>query len=228
MMNSEDVFILNIETATKNCSVSLAKNGDTIALREIAEEGYSHAEKLHVFIEEIIAESKISFEDLNAIAVSQGPGSYTGLRIGVSSAKGLCYALNIPMIAIDTLQSLAAQISISKGIIIPMIDARRMEVFNAIYDKSLNTLKPVSAEIITEESYQTNEEEIHFLGDGASKCKEFLHKSNFIFYDEIIYPSAKQMSLLSFEKYKNSDTVDVAYFEPLYVKDFMITKKKAL
>lgn len=227
-MNSEDVFILNIETATKNCSVSLAKNGDTIALREIAEEGYSHAEKLHVFIEEIIAESKISFEDLNAIAVSQGPGSYTGLRIGVSSAKGLCYALNIPMIAIDTLQSLAAQISISKGIIIPMIDARRMEVFNAIYDKSLNTLKPVSAEIITEESYQTNEEEIHFLGDGASKCKEFLHKSNFIFYDEIIYPSAKQMSLLSFEKYKNSDTVDVAYFEPLYVKDFMITKKKAL
>lgn len=227
-MNSEDVFILNIETATKNCSVSLAKNGDTIALREIAEEGYSHAEKLHVFIEEIIAESKISFEDLNAIAVSQGPGSYTGLRIGVSSAKGLCYALNIPMIAIDTLQSLAAQISISKGIIIPMIDARRMEVFSAIYDKSLNTLKPVSAEIITEESYQTNEEEIHFLGDGASKCKEFLHKSNFIFYDEIIYPSAKQMSLLSFEKYKNSDTVDVAYFEPLYVKDFMITKKKAL
>ena len=227
-MNSEDVFILNIETATKNCSVSLAKNGDTIALREIAEEGYSHAEKLHVFIEEIIAESKISFEDLNAIAVSQGPGSYTGLRIGVSSAKGLCYALNIPMIAIDTLQSLAAQISISKGIIIPMIDARRMEVFNAIYDKSLNTLKPVSAEIITEESYQTNEEEIHFLGDGASKCKEFLHKSNFIFYDEIIYPSAKQMSLLSFEKYKNSDTVDVGYFEPFYVKDFMITKKKAL
>ena len=227
-MNSEDVFILNIETATKNCSVSLAKNGDTIALREIAEEGYSHAEKLHVFIEEIIAESKISFEDLNAIAVSQGPGSYTGLRIGVSSAKGLCYALNIPMIAIDTLQSLAAQISISKGIIIPMIDARRMEVFSAIYDKSLNTLKPVSAEIITEESYQTNEEEIHFLGDGASKCKEFLHKSNFIFYDEIIYPSAKQMSLLSFEKYKNSDTVDVAYFAPLYVKDFMITKKKAL
>ena len=227
-MNSEDVFILNIETATKNCSVSLATNGDTITLREIAEEGYSHAEKLHVFIEEIIAESKISFEDLNAIAVSQGPGSYTGLRIGASSAKGLCYALNIPMIAIDTLQSLAAQISISKGIIIPMIDARRMEVFNAIYDKSLNTLKPVSAEIITEESYQTNEEEIHFLGDGASKCKEFLHKSNFIFYDEIIYPSAKQMSLLSFEKYKNSDTVDVAYFEPLYVKDFMITKKKAL
>ena len=228
MMNSEDVFILNIETATKNCSVSLSKNGETIALREIAEEGYSHAEKLHVFIEEIISESTIAFQDLNAIAVSQGPGSYTGLRIGVSSAKGLCFALNIPLIAIDTLQSLAAQITISEGTIIPMIDARRMEVFSAIYDRTLNTIKPVSAEIITEESYQDNEEQIHFIGDGASKCKELLHKTNFIFHDEIIYPSSQQMSLLSFEKYKKSDTVDVAYFEPLYVKDFMIMKKKAV
>ena len=227
-MNSEDVFILNIETATKNCSISLSKNGETIALREIAEEGYSHAEKLHVFIEEIISESTIAFQDLNAIAVSQGPGSYTGLRIGVSSAKGLCFALNIPLIAIDTLQSLAAQITISEGTIIPMIDARRMEVFSAIYDRNLNTIKPVSAEIITEESYQDNEEQIHFIGDGASKCKELLHKTNFIFHDEIIYPSSQQMSLLSFEKYKKSDTVDVAYFEPLYVKDFMIMKKKAV
>ena len=225
-MNTTDVFILNIETATKKCSVSIAKNGETIALREIAEEGYSHAEKLHVFIEELISESKITFKDLNAIAVSQGPGSYTGLRIGVSSAKGLCYALNIPLIAVDTLQSLAAQISISNGFIIPMIDARRMEVFSAIYDKDLNNIQKVVAEIITEESYQNQDEEMHFLGDGASKCKEFLNKSNFIFHDEIIYPSAKEMSKLSFEKYKISDTVDVAYFEPLYVKDFMITKKK--
>ena len=226
-MNTTDVFILNIETATKKCSVSIAKKGETIALREIAEEGYSHAEKLHVFIEELISESKITFKDLNAIAVSQGPGSYTGLRIGVSSAKGLCYALNIPLIAVDTLQSLAAQISIYNGFIIPMIDARRMEVFSAIYDKDLNNIQKVAAEIITEESYQNQDEEMHFLGDGASKCKEFLNKSNFIFHDEIIYPSAKEMSKLSFEKYKISDTVDVAYFEPLYVKDFMITKKKA-
>ena len=227
-MNTTDVFILNIETATKNCSVSIAKNGETIALREIAEEGYSHAEKLHVFIEELISESKISFKDLNAIAVSQGPGSYTGLRIGVSSAKGLCYALNIPLIAVDTLQSLAAQISVSNGFIIPMIDARRMEVFSAIYDKDLNNIQKVAAEIITEESYQNRDEEMHFLGDGATKCKEFLNKNNFIFHDEIIYPSAKEMSKLSFEKYKISDTVDVAYFEPLYVKDFLITKKKTL
>ena len=220
------IYILNIETATKNCSVGLAKNGKTIAFREIAEEGYSHAEKLHVFIDELLQESRISFKDLNAIAISQGPGSYTGLRIGVSSAKGLCYALHIPLIAIDTLQSLAAQVSISEGIIIPMIDARRMEVFSAQYDSKLNQIQPVSAEIITEESYQNSEDLIHFLGDGARKCKEFLHQNNFIFHDEVIFPSAKEMSLLSYEKYKISDIVDVAYFEPLYVKDFMITKKK--
>ena len=221
-MNTTDVFILNIETATKKCSVSIAKKGETIALREIAEEGYSHAEKLHVFIEELISESKITFKDLNAIAVSQGPGSYTGLRIGVSSAKGLCYALNIPLIAVDTLQSLAAQISISNGFIIPMIDARRMEVFSATFDKDLNTIQKVAAEIITEESYQNRDEEIHFVGDGAPKCKEFLCKSNFVFHDEVIYPSAKEMSKLSFEKHKKSDTVDVAYFEPFYLKDFMM------
>jgi len=227
-MEAKDIFILNIETATKNCSVAVAKNGVTIALREIAEEGYSHAEKLHVFINELVEESKISLQNLNAIAVSQGPGSYTGLRIGVSSAKGLCYALNIPLIAVDTLQSLAAQISIPKGLIIPMLDARRMEVFSATYDGKLNTIQAVAVEIITEESYQELEQEIHFLGDGATKCKAFLNKSNFTFHDAIIYPSSLQMGLLSFEKYKKSDTVDVAYFEPLYVKDFMITKKKSL
>ena len=226
-MELPDVFILNIETATKNCSVSIAKNGVTIAFREIADEGYSHAEKLHVFINELVEESKISLQNLAAIAVSQGPGSYTGLRIGVSSAKGLCYALNIPLIAIDTLQSLAAQLTISNGLIVPMIDARRMEVFSAVYDQNFYNLMPVSAEIITEESYQNEARELHFVGDGAAKCKELLNKSNFIFHDEIIYPSAAQMSLLSFEKHKKSDIVDVAYFEPLYVKDFMITRKKS-
>ncbi|WP_035759838.1 tRNA (adenosine(37)-N6)-threonylcarbamoyltransferase complex dimerization subunit type 1 TsaB [Flavobacterium tegetincola] len=227
-MSTQDIYILNIETATKNCSVAVAKNGHTIALREIAEEGYSHAEKLHVFIEELISESNLTFKDFNAIAVSQGPGSYTGLRIGISSAKGLCYALNIPLIAVDTLQSLAAQIKINEGTIIPMIDARRMEVFSASYDQNLNQIQAVAAEIITEESYQNRNDEVHFLGDGASKCKIYMDKDNFTFHDTIIYPSANEMSFLSFEKYKKSDTVDVAYFEPLYVKDFMITKKKVL
>ena len=227
-MVEKDTYILNIETATKNCSVALAKNGKTIALREIAEEGYSHAEKLHVFIEELLTEVGLQFKKLDAVAVSQGPGSYTGLRIGVSSAKGICYALNIPLIAVDTLQSLAAQAGTTSGCIIPMIDARRMEVFSAIYDNKLQQIQAVAAEIITEESYQDREDEIHFLGDGAAKCKEFLHKNNFIFHDAIVYPSAKEMSFLSYEKYKKSDTVDVAYFEPLYVKDFMIVKKKVL
>ena len=145
-------IILNIETATKNCSVALAKEGKTIAYKEIAEQNFSHAEKLHVFIEELLAENQLQFSDLSAIAVSQGPGSYTGLRIGVSSAKGFCYALNIPMIAIDTLQLLAKQIHIEEGIIIPMIDARRMEVFTAFYDKNHNKIRNTQAAIIDENS----------------------------------------------------------------------------
>ena len=147
-------IILNIETATKNCSVAIAKEGKTIAFREIAEQNFSHAEKLHVFIAELLSENQLQFSNLNAVAVSQGPGSYTGLRIGVSSAKGFCYALNIPMIAIDTLQLLAKQIQIEDGIIIPMIDARRMEVFSAFYDKNYQQIRNTQAEIIDETSYQ--------------------------------------------------------------------------
>ena len=132
-------YILNIETATKNCSVSLAKEGKTILCKEIAEEGYSHAERLHVFIEDLVQEAGIHFKDIQAIAVSQGPGSYTGLRIGVSAAKGLCYALNVPLIAVDTLQVLASQVQVEDGLIIPMIDARRMEVYSAIFDVKFET-----------------------------------------------------------------------------------------
>lgn len=219
-------YILNIETATKNCSVALAKEGKTIFSKEIAEEGYSHAERLHVFIEEIIKEVGITLQDLSAVAVSQGPGSYTGLRIGVSAAKGLCYALNIPLIAIDTLQALASQVTISNGLIIPMIDARRMEVYSAVFSPNLEQKREVLAEIITENSFENLQETLYFVGDCAEKCKSVLTKENYIFLDEIVYPSAKEMSFLSFEKFKKSDTVDVAYFEPYYLKDFMITTPK--
>lgn len=219
-------YILNIETATKNCSVALAKNGKTIVCKEIAEEGYSHAERLHVFIEEIIKEAGITLNDLSAIAVSQGPGSYTGLRIGVSAAKGLCYALDIPLIAVDTLQALASQVAISNGLIIPMIDARRMEVYSAVFAPNLERKREVLAEIITENSFENLQETLYFVGDCAEKCKSVLTKENYIFLDEIVYPSAKEMSLISFEKFKKSDTVDVAYFEPYYLKDFMITTPK--
>ena len=219
-------YILNIETATKNCSVALATEGKTILCKEIAEEGYSHAERLHVFIEEILIEAGITVNDLVAIAVSQGPGSYTGLRIGVSAAKGLSYALNIPLIAVDTLKTLASQVSVSNGLIIPMIDARRMEVYSAIFTPNLEKKRAILAEIITKDSFNDIEETIYFVGDCSEKCKAVLTKENYVFLEEIKYPSAKEMDMLSFEKYKIGDTVDVAYFEPYYLKDFMITTSK--
>jgi tRNA threonylcarbamoyladenosine biosynthesis protein TsaB len=219
-------YILNIETSTKNCSVALAKEGKTILCKEIAEEGYSHAERLHVFIEEIIKDAGITFQDISAIAVSQGPGSYTGLRIGVSAAKGLCFALDIQLIAVDTLQVLASQAKVANGLIVPMLDARRMEVYSAIFTPNFENIRAVQAEIITESSFEDLQETLYFVGDCAEKCKPVLTKENFIFLEEIKYPSAKEMSFLSFEKYKKNDTVDVAYFEPYYLKDFMITTSK--
>jgi len=217
-------YILNFETATKNCSVSLAKDGETITCKEIAEQGYSHAEKLHVFIDEIIKEAKISMSDLHAVAVSQGPGSYTGLRIGVSAAKGLCYALDIPLIAVDTLTSLVNQVKQDDGFIVPMIDARRMEVFSAIFNSNKEMIREVQAEILTEESFANHSEKIYFIGDSSEKSKPVLSQSNFIFLDEIVFPSANEMSAISFAKFQNKDFVDVAYFEPYYLKDFMFAK----
>lgn len=219
-------YILNIETATKNCSVALAKQGQTVICKEIAEEGYSHAERLHVFIEELIHEAGISFQDVKAIAVSQGPGSYTGLRIGVSAAKGLCYALNIPLIAVDTLKVIASQANVDNGLIVPMLDARRMEVYSAIFNTKLEKQREIQAEVITENSFEDITEMVYFVGDCADKCKVVLTKPNLIFLEEIKYPSSKEMSALSFSKFQNSDFQDVAYFEPYYLKDFMITTSK--
>ncbi len=219
-------FILNIETSTKNCSVALAKNGKTICCKEKSDEGYSHAEFLHVFINEVLQQGNITFKDLSCIAVGQGPGSYTGLRIGTSSVKGLCFSLNIPMIAMDTLQILAAQAKVLDGLIIPMIDARRMEVYTATYDCNLNKIDEVKAKIIDADSFLNLPETVYFIGDCNEKCKPFLTKPNFIFLDDIFYPSAKEMSELSFKKFQNNDFVDVAYFEPYYLKDFVTTKPK--
>ena len=219
-------YILNLETATKNCSVSISQHGKTILCKEIAESGYSHAERLHVFIEECLKESNITFKDLSAIAVSQGPGSYTGLRIGVSTAKGLCFALDLPLIAIDTLQVLASQLTITEGVIIPMIDARRMEVYSAIYNSNYEKTREVQAQILTENSFLEIAETIHFVGDCSEKAKTVLTNSNFIFHEEIVYPSANEMSELSFKKFQDSNFEDVAYFEPYYLKYFMTTVSK--
>jgi tRNA threonylcarbamoyladenosine biosynthesis protein TsaB len=179
-----------------------------------------------VFIEECLKESNLTFNDLSAIAVSQGPGSYTGLRIGVSAAKGLSFALDIPLIAIDTLQVLASQLTISEGVIIPMIDARRMEVYSAIFTSKLDKIREVQAEILTENSFEGVSETIHFVGDCAEKAKTVLTNTNFIFHEEIIYPSANEMSGFSYQKFQQGKFEDVAYFEPYYLKDFMATVSK--
>lgn len=217
-------LLLNIETATRNCSVSLAKNGETLICKEIAEQNFSHAEKLHVFIEDICNEVGVSLNDLQAVAVSQGPGSYTGLRIGVSAAKGFCYALSVPLIAIDTLLVLAKKIQASEGVIIPMIDARRMEAYTAVFNSNYEKVRATDAEIIDSDTYKNIDGPIHLIGDGAMKFQSVLTDSKFKFYPEIEFPSANEMSLLSFNKYKNEDFVDVAYFEPFYLKDFVLNR----
>jgi tRNA threonylcarbamoyladenosine biosynthesis protein TsaB len=204
--------------------VSLAKDGQTILCKEIAEQGYSHAERLHVFIEEILKKTKVKIQELHAVAVSKGPGSYTGLRIGVSTAKGLCYALGIPLIALDTLQVLAHQVSVDNGIIVPMLDARRMEVYSAIFDKNHDNIKAVQAEVLTEDSYSEFTETLYFIGDCQEKCQTVLTQPNFKFIPEIVFPSASQMSQLSYEKFNQNDFEDVAYFEPFYLKDFLLVK----
>ena len=219
-------LILNIETATKNCSVALSKDGKTLAIRELSEQNFSHAEKLHVFIEELLLETNVALKDLKAIAASQGPGSYTGLRIGVSAAKGLCYALSIPLIAVDTLEILARKINISNGTILPMIDARRLEVYSAFFDSNYTKIRETKAEIIDENSFQEETEILHLIGDGAMKFKEILTDEKFKYYPEIQFPSAAEMSLISFQKFQNKQFEDVAYFEPFYLKDFVLITKK--
>ncbi|MHB1195607.1 MAG: tRNA (adenosine(37)-N6)-threonylcarbamoyltransferase complex dimerization subunit type 1 TsaB [Lutibacter sp.] len=216
------ILILNIETATKNCSVSISKEGKTIALKELNDGNYSHAEKLHELIGQVVLEAKIELSNLNAIAVSKGPGSYTGLRIGVSAAKGLCFALDIPLISVITLQSFALSVSIDKGYKIPLLDARRMEVYSQVFSEKTEKIRNVSAEIIDSDSFKEflNAEKVYFFGDGAEKCKKIITHENAIFIDGK-FPSAKEMSVISYEKYVKNEFEDVAYFEPFYLKEFL-------
>jgi len=220
-------IILNIETSTKNCSVSIADSGKIIAIKELNNGNYSHAEVLHPFIENILEEGSISKDKIDAIAVSKGPGSYTGLRIGVSAAKGLSFALSIPLISTDTLTALSFAVSVDKGIIVPMLDARRMEVYSAIFDKQHQKTREIKAEIIDETSFLAALEqgEVHFLGDGAHKCKEIITHKNAVFVDDM-FPSSREMAMLSYHKFKKNDFEDVAYFEPFYLKDFIVIPEK--
>ena len=219
-------YILNIETATTNCSVSLSKDEDVLILKEDNHLNYSHAESLHVFISDVLKSAQIQPKDLDAIAVSKGPGSYTGLRIGVSAAKGLCYALEIPLISINTLQSLAHQLHCDDGCIISMLDARRMEVYSAIYDVNHQQIRDTEAQILDSNSFNDYLEvgNVHFIGNGVDKTKDVIKHPNAIFIDGKL-PSANQMGTIAYYKYKKSDFEDVAYFEPFYLKEFIGLKK---
>jgi tRNA threonylcarbamoyladenosine biosynthesis protein TsaB len=223
-------FILNIETSSTVCSVSLSKNDELISFKEI-NDGFTHAENLHIFIEEVLKAANISVKDLNAVAISKGPGSYTGLRIGVSAAKGLAFSLNIPLIALDTLQIMTNSALVKNEtnvVYCPMIDARRMEIYTAVYDKDLKQLKETEALIVDEKSIQpfSKFDKIYFFGDGMQKCKEVLSTLKNAHFIDSILPSAKNMCDLSYKKYSEKKFEDVAYFEPFYLKDFLILTKK--
>ncbi|MGY3052207.1 tRNA threonylcarbamoyladenosine biosynthesis protein TsaB [Pedobacter sp. UYEF25] len=222
--------ILLLETATSVCSAALAVDGKVISLKE--ESGLNlHASKLTLFVQEVMEEANLVFADLDAVSISKGPGSYTGLRIGTSTAKGFCFALDIPLIAIETLVMMAKGF-IDKnpqytGLICPMIDARRMEVYTSIFSKTLENLLPTEAKIIDEGSFSelllTNQ--ITFIGDGARKSKDIINHLNAILCEDN-FNSAANMARLSEELFLQKNFEDVAYFEPFYLKDFVVTKSK--
>jgi len=219
-------LILHLETATKVCSVALSENGKLLQLKEIQEDGYSHGENLNLFIEEVCLKQGIKLGDLEAVSVASGPGSYTGLRIGAATAKSLCYALDIPLIAIDALSSLTAlaREKYQNVNFCAVIDARRMEVYNLFTDKNFSPLKEISADIIEADSYKQFMPFVCF-GDGADKLKE-IWKDKDCVIDGSIISSAKGQVELAFEKNKIKQFEDVAYWEPFYLKDFIAGKKK--
>ena len=230
-------LILSIETGTDICSVALANDGELMALRE-SDEGRDHAKKVAVFVDELLKETGVQPSDLDAVAVGKGPGSYTGLRIGVSFAKGLCYALNIPLIAIGSLDALTevAREDYDAGILdiededwakahlCPMVDARRMEVYTQIFDNEGKAQSEVVAEVVTEDSFRQWRDKAHFVifGNGAKKCSELLPDAIYV----SVAPSARGIVRLAEEAFKSERFEDLAYFEPFYLKDFIVIPSK--
>lgn len=216
-------MILCIETATTNCSVAIGEKGKLLALKEDYSSSYSHAERLHLFIEEILKENELRPGDLSAIAVSKGPGSYTGLRIGVSAAKGLCFALDLPLISVSTLKTLALQVKQEKdGFVIPLLDARRMEVYTAGFNSDNRKVFDTRAEILTPDSFSEYLENarVTFIGSGVEKFSKICEHPNATFIEGKL-PSAGEMVGLAQEKFQKKKFEDVAYFEPYYLKDFV-------
>ena len=221
-------LLLAIETTTRNCSVALFRNARLIQLQEKISKEYSHAEQLTLFIEEVVKRSDVKLQEIEGVVLSKGPGSYTGLRIGTSIAKGLCYSLEIPLVSVSTLKAMAFGISKEEDckFYCPMIDARRMEVFSSIFDQSNNEVREIRADIVDEYTYaQFLQEKVLFFGDGASKCKTIIDNANAYFMDGV-FPSAKDMGVLGSERFANNYFEDVAYFEPYYLKDFVAGLKK--
>ncbi len=219
-------MILSIETATSNCSVALhTVLGEQVAIVERNEPNI-HASQLFVFINDILLENGISRNQLKAVAVSKGPGSYTGLRIGVSAAKGLCYSLGIPLLSVSSLQGMAHGASKKAGdreaLLIPMIDARRMEVYNAVYDWKLNEIVPTQATIIDAQSFVTlSTKPCYFFGDGMPKCKEVLAPCGQFFFIDAVEASASSIGVLAQKKFVEQQFESLAYFEPYYLKEFV-------
>ena len=232
-------LILCIETGTDICSVGIARDGELVSLRESAE-GRDHAKHVGVFVDELLRETGIAPDELDAVAVGMGPGSYTGLRIGVSFAKGLCYGLQIPLVAIGSLDALA-EVAIEdneagildveawdESLLCPMVDARRMEVYTRLYNAKGEPQSDVKAEIINEESFASVRatKQLVIFGNGAAKCREVLSDATYI----DVAPSARGLARLAEQRLQAGQTEDIAYFEPFYLKDFVVipSKKKLL
>ena len=218
-------MILCLETATPSCSVALVHNGEVLACEEDPK-GQNHSEKITLFIDAVMKKAGISYNQLEAVAVSMGPGSYTGLRIGVSTAKGICYAVSKPLIAVETLHAMAygmVDTFPETYLRIPMIDARRMEVYAAIFDENLNKIKDTEAVIVDENSFSDlkKDHQLYLFGDGADKFAELFEKDEKITVVKDFHCSAKYMNIIAQQKLNNKDFVDVAYFEPFYLKDFV-------
>ena len=217
-------LILNIETSSTNCSVALSKSGELIDFIEKDSPNFSHSEKLHQFIKALIERNNTSIDNLDAIAVGIGPGSYTGLRIGLSTAKGLCYGSDLPMIAISSLLNLTNNIEFD-GLIIPTIDARRNEVYSVVINSKHEIIREESPQVINEESFLefTKDYNILIIGNGQFKCKEIIDfNSKFNFNEKILKPSAKNMVKFSFRKFQDNDFEDIAYVVPKYLKEFQV------
>ncbi len=228
------VSILNIETSTTVCSVSVAVDGDIVATKE-QNTGYTHAENLTTFIDDVLCDANLKLSKMDAIAISSGPGSYTGLRIGVSTAKGLCYALNKPLIAVDTLRYLAnmvVQQNVDKfdemTLFCPMIDARRMEVYCGLYNLDNEEVQPISALIIDDNSFANilERHNVIFFGNGANKCRSVFDNVDNATVMDGMELSAKGMGEPSYNMYLNKNFMDVAYYEPFYLKDFVAKKAR--